>query len=196
VECVDQILKETTLTTLPSIKHRYIRWEFTRALFEGKNDQAVQWILEKAKPEAIMPPIFVEASVGGPFGTFIKKMITRGEYAPAIAAQSVGTVNPFPCSHCEALLRDSDRLGSRGMAPFFGCVSFVPYHRCCANCMMWGRRTICEWVVHGQTLDQLQSQSKLSLGMDASRTGEGLTLSGQELVRMAKDIFGADKPQW
>ena len=144
----------------------------------------------------MLPPIFVEASIAGPFGQFIERMLSRGEYAPAIAAQAVGTVNPYPCSHCVTLLRGSDRLGRRGMAPFFGCVSFVPYHRCCGNCLMWGRRTNCEWVVHGEILDQVQSKSKLSLGMGSSRTGEGLTLTGAELARMAKDIFGEEDKRW
>jgi len=196
VDVLDQILKATTLTTLPLVKHRYIRWEFSRDLFESKDDRAVQAILEKAKPPSTMPPIFVEASIGGPFGYFIQKMLNRGEHAPAIAAQAVGTVNPFPCSHCEELLRDSDRLGERGMGPFFGCVSFVPYHRCCANCLMWGRRTLCEWVVHGDSLDQLQGKSRISLGMSSERTGTGLTLTGKELVDMAKDIFGSQQSQW
>ena len=65
-------------------------------------------ILSKVKTALQLPPIFVEALRGGPFSGTILKMLSRKEIPVAVLAQAVGQPNPFPCAHCEQLLRNSD----------------------------------------------------------------------------------------
>jgi hypothetical protein len=174
---------------MPSTKHRYVQWVFDRALFATNAHAGVVMILNKVKTDRQLPPIFVEALRGGPFSGTILKMLSRKEIPVAVLAQAVGQTNPFPCAHCEQMLRNSDTEERRGMLPFFGCVSYTPYHRACGNCLMVGRNTQCDWQVHFPAVCELQDKSKVALGLSIDDSRDGIVFNGQELVNIAEQNF-------
>ena len=177
-------------------QYRYVEWVFDRALFECSTSGAILGILAQVGPGRELPPVYAETTRGGPYGGSVRKLLTRPEHRIAVLAQAVGRSNPFPCSHCENALRASDREDQRGMAPFLGCVSYVPYHRACGNCLMVGRNTACEWVDGGEELEEIQTTSSAALGLSHADTQGGLRFAGADLVRIAKEDFNTGKPSW